>query len=118
MTLLKINGVEVEGLVSVEFGLQDLSSENSKRDLSGIMHKDVVAQKRTLNCKCGVLTLAQGSKLLKLLNGVTFNVTYPDLLDGKPEIRKFYVGDRTAPYFTTEDDTVFVNDLAFSLIEV
>lgn len=86
--------------------------------MSGFMHKDVVAQKRSLNCKWGPMSLDDCSFLLKLVNSVTFNVTYPDLLDGKLETRKFYVGDRTVPIMRIYGDDLYVTSISFNFIEV
>lgn len=113
-----INGKEAKAPESMQFSLQDLSSENSGRDMNGIMHKDVVAQKRSLNCKWGPMTMQDCAFLLKPVNSATFDVTYPDLLDGKPETRKFYVGDRTAPILRIRDGDGYVSSGSFHFIEV
>ncbi|OUO74234.1 DUF6711 family protein [Anaeromassilibacillus sp. An250] len=113
-----IDGKEPRAPDSIQFALQDLSSENSGRDMAGTMHKDVVAQKRSLNCKWGPMTMQDCAFLLKLVNKPTFDVTYPDLLDGKPETRKFYVGDRTVPILRIREDDVYVSSVSFNFIEV
>ena len=46
-----INDIAVKTLQDCTWSLQDLSSEDSGRTLDGIMHKDIVAQKRKLVCK-------------------------------------------------------------------
>ncbi len=56
--------------------------------------------------------------MLKLVNKPTFDVTYPDLLDGKPVTRKFYVGDRTVPILRIREDDVYVSSVSFNFIEV
>lgn len=48
--MLKVNGTDIKTPQTITWGLQDVSSEESGRDLAGTMHKDVVAQKRKLTC--------------------------------------------------------------------
>lgn len=96
-----VNGAPIPEPSAYTWSLMDLSSEQSGRDLTGQMTKDIVAQKRTLQLSWNFLTFEQASTLLKAVNGSPFfSVTYPDAMDGAPATRTFYVGDRTAPCYS------------------
>ena len=61
------------------------------------MHKNRVGQKRKLSLQWNGKDWKETSKILKAFNPEEIQVRYPDLMSGKYETRKFYVGDRTAP---------------------
>lgn len=100
-----VNGAAIPEPSTYTWSLADLSSEQSGRDLTGQMSKDIVSQKRTLALSWNFLDFEKASSLLKAVNGTPyFSVTYPDAMDGDWETRTFYVGDRAASCYTLNPD--------------
>ena len=57
--------------------------------------------------------------MLKLVNKPTFDVTYPDLLDGKPATQEILVlGTEQSPILLIREDDVYVSSVSFNFIEV
>lgn len=101
MSFFKINDTEIKTPQGCTWSLQDLSSEDSGRTLDGIMHKDIVAQKRKLVCKWGTMTWQECSIIANFMKnkGVKVTLYYPDILTGTYISKDFYTGDMTVPYF-------------------
>lgn len=102
MAMLKINGVAIKDPSTFNWGLSDLSSEESGRSTNdGKMNKDVIAQKRQLDITWANISPSDASTILKAVNYTTvgsfFSVTYPDTMEGTNLTKDFYVGDRKAP---------------------
>lgn len=117
MAMLEINGYATTPS-EMTWGLYDVSSSETGRTLDALMHKDVVAQKRTLSLQWNGVRPAEASAILKAVNSdVFFSVKYPDPMSGNPETRTFYVGDRTAPYKLWTTDNKIYSSISFELIE-
>ncbi len=101
MPFFQINGVAVKTPQGCTWSLQDLSSDDSGRTLDGLMHKDIVAQKRKLVCKWATMTWAECSIIADFMKnrGVKVVLTYPDIMTGTYISKDFYTGDMTVPYF-------------------
>lgn len=95
--VFQIDGVTIPTPTSYDFGIEDLSSENTGRTLDGVMHKDVVAVKDYYTCKWTNLSADETAELLALVDGKTqVNFTYPD--PRYPEnwlTNTFYIGKRS-----------------------
>jgi hypothetical protein len=116
--MIKINGTTIKTPSSFQWSLQDLSSEDSGRTLDGVAHKDIIAQKRKLDCGWSGLTSEETSTILQTVNtSAIFKVTYPDAMSGTNETRKFYVGDRSAPVMMWTADKKIYSSLSFNFIE-
>lgn len=116
--MLKINGTKIKTPSSFAWGLQDLSSEDAGRTLDGVMHKDIVAQKRKLDCSWSGLTSEEASTLLQAVNSSIFlDITYPDALSGREETRKFYTGDKSAPVHMWTSGQKTYSSVSFNFIE-
>ncbi len=101
MSFFKINGTTVKTPQGCTWSLQDLSSDDSGRTLDGIMHKDIVAQKRKLVCKWAAMTWKECSVIANFMKnkGVEVSLTYPDIMAGNYITKVFYTGDMSVPYF-------------------
>lgn len=116
--MIKIGGVKIKTPSSLRWGLQDLSSNDSGRTLDGKMHKDLVAQKRKLECTWDNLTKEEASTLLQAVNAsVYLSITYPDPMSGRDETRTFYVGDRSAPFKSWTVGKKIFESISFNFIE-
>lgn len=77
-----------------KWSLNDISSEDSGRDLNGQMDKDEVAKKVTLDCEWSFRTAAEISLLLNTVKPDTFVVVhYPDPMADAYVTKTFYTGD-------------------------
>ena len=101
MPFFKINGTTVKTSMSCTWRLQDLSSDDSGLTLDGVMHKDIVSQKRKLVCKWGAMSWQECSVIADFMKnrGVQGSLTYPDIMAGTYTTKTFYTGDMTVPYF-------------------
>ena len=101
MAFFKINGTPVKTPQGCTWSLQDLSSDDSGRTLDGVMHKDIVAQKRKLTCKWAAMTWQECSIIANFMKnrGVKIVLNYPDILTGTYISKNFYTGDMTVAYF-------------------
>lgn len=114
----KINGQNIITPSECTWGLQDLSSEDSGRTLDGLMHKDIVAQKRTIECSWNGLNKADAATLLQQVNASVFmSLTYDDPMSGTEQTRTFYVGDRSAPVHIWNTSKKIFSTISFSFIE-
>lgn len=95
MTPITVNGTEIPAPdMPFKWTLNDISTEDSGRDLSGRMDKDEVAKKVTLNCTWTNLSAAETSLLLHTVKPDTFvDVSYPDPMEGQQVTKNFYTGD-------------------------
>jgi hypothetical protein len=76
-----------------------------------------VAQKITLNLSWNGLSFAETSAIVNAFNPEYVDVTYPDPLAGKFITKKFYVGDRSAPFKIWTTNNKLMEKLSFNLIE-
>jgi hypothetical protein len=96
----------------------DLSSEDSSRTLDGVMHKDIIAQKRKLDCSWNGLSQSEAATILQLVNASIFmTVTYDDLMTGNEQTKTFYIGDRTAQANIWVFNGIKNTNIAFNFIE-
>lgn len=117
---IAINGVEIEAPADCTWGISDISSPNSGRTLDGVMHKDIIAQKRKLTVKWGDCTWAEARKIINYCKskGVQLSVTYPDLMAGGMVTKNFYTGDCTAPYRMWAGEEAHVGSISCDFIEI
>lgn len=105
----------------MEWGLQDVSTGTAGRtlDANATMHKERITQKRKISLAWRMLGEADTSKILTMFNPEYIYVSYYDAMDGRFEVRQFYVGDRSAPlkWFRTWTGTRY-EELSFDIIEV
>lgn len=103
---------------SFTYGLQDVSASESGRTEDTTMHKNRVGQKRKLSLSWASKDWKTTSEILQAFNPEYITVTYPDMLSGTYETRKFYVGDRSAPVKLWWVGKKLIESISFDVIEV
>lgn len=100
-----IDGVLIPTPDSYKAGVQDLSSSESGRNLSGDMEKDVIAVKDTYECAWGILSWDETARLLNAVDGKSkVRFTYADpRIPNVWQTHDFYVGDRSAAALNLND---------------
>ena len=93
--ILTVNGTQLPSPdAPFKWMLGDISSEDSGRDLNGLMDKDEVAKKVTLNCAWSNRSAADTALILTTVKPHTFvEVSYPDPMAGEQTTKTFYTGD-------------------------
>lgn len=114
--MININGSEIKTPKSFQVTVSDIDGE-ANRNAQGELLRDRVAVKRKLECEWPPLNATDCSTLLKAVQDVFFDVTYPDPLEGKSITKTFYVGDRTAPALLIKDGQVYWQSLKMNFIE-
>lgn len=94
--MLKINGVAIATPSVFQVDIEDVDGE-SGRNAKGQMLRDRIAVKRKISCEWPPLTDGEISIILKSVQSVFFEVTYPDPMEGIEVTKTFYVGTRSAP---------------------
>lgn len=95
MQTLTVNGTAIPYPdMPLKWSLNDISSEDSGRDLNGLMDKDEVAKKVTLDCTWSFRSASDTSRLLRAVKPHTFvDLCYPDPMEGGYTTKNFYTGD-------------------------
>lgn len=109
MTPITVNGTAIPSPdMPFKWSLNDISSEDSGRDLNGWMDKDEVAKKVTLDC---TWSHRATSEIMILLNSVKPNtfvdVNYPDPMAGEYVTKTFYTGDVTCEMDINGSDEMY-----------
>lgn len=117
---IKINGTEIaaypSSFTATVLDLDD--ADASVRTADGTLNRDRVAVKRQLEMGWGPLTWPQISALLKQMDGVFFDVTYPDPMAGTHVTKRMYVGNRPAPFTVAgRDGQILWSGLKLTLTE-
>lgn len=126
MADFKINGVSLDGTNLPEpahggatFSVQDIDSSETGRNEEGDMIRDRVATKIKWQLTFPALSREMAAKLFNAISGVTFEFTYPDPFSATGDVTKTcYVGDRTAPAYSTAKGMPLWSDVSFSVIEM
>lgn len=82
------------------------------------MHVNMIARKRKLSLSWTGVSFAVASEILQAVNDETFRVTYMDALTNTTQTRTFYVGDRTAPVYSYQENYQWYSNVSFNIIEV
>lgn len=116
---LKVNGIEIAAYPSnFTVTTMDLDDgESSVRTADGTLNRDRIAVKRQIEMTWGPLRWAQISALLKSMDGVFFDFTYPDPMTGSYETKKMYVGNRPAPFTVEQGNEIMWSGLKVTLTE-
>lgn len=128
-TPFAINGTSLNGLILPEpakatFSVQDIDSSETGRNQAGTMMRDRVDVKIKWQLTFPPLNRTMVANLLNAISAASFEFTYPDPFSATGTATKTcYVGDRTAPAYSTADDEsedgipVWEN-VSFSVIEM
>ena len=108
MTPITVNGTAIPSPdMPFKWSLNDISSEDSGRDLNGRMDKDEVAKKVTLDCAWSHRTAADSSALLNAVKRQTFvEVNDPDPMAGSYVTKTFYTGDVSCEMDVSDGDEI------------
>lgn len=98
--------------------LMDVQAPDSGRDVTGVMHNNVVTKKWKIELSFFVPSETEVAMLLTAVNTPTFNVTFHDPMTQTDVTKKFYVGDRNIPVYMWQQSKITYNNLSFNLIEV
>lgn len=126
MEYFKINGVPLDNiklpmpaLKGAIFSVQDVDSAETGRNQNGEMIRERVAIKIKWQLTFPPLNRAMCSALLNALSGVTFEFSYPDPFSPTEMATKTcYVGDRTAPAYSTANGMPMWENMSFSIVEM
>lgn len=88
----------------VTYTLSDMDASSSGRSQSGLMFRDVVAQKVKLQVEWGPLSESECATILNAIDDPFFYLRYPDAKMGAKHVMQCYVGDRTSPIFRQDND--------------
>lgn len=116
---IQINGVSI-AVKPAEFTVTVLDlddSDSTTRTADGSLNRDRVAIKRQIEMKWNALRWVDISAILKAMDGVFFEFTFPDPLSGKYETKTVYVGNRPAPIAIERDGTIWWGGLQITLTE-
>lgn len=106
---------------SLGWGLQDISASDAGRVQEGDnpMQKMRTSQKRKLTLGWTMPTDEQTAAILQAFNPEYVYVRYFDAMDCRQEIRRFYVGDRSAPLKWIDNGMgTRYSTLTFDIVEV
>lgn len=93
---------------------QDLSSDDSGRDLSGTMHKDIVSVKRKNECSWMNKDPSVAKAIMAAAKSKVFiEFKYFDLFDGATKTITVYTGDITATAQQAQSGLVWTVNLSF-----
>lgn len=117
MAYLMVNGVEVLAPSALSTGIQDISAPDSGRDLSGLMHKNKIGEKRTVQLTWNGLKPSEVAQIITAFQAQEyFTVTYWDPSNAVSQVTKtFYLGDRSAPVYNWA--LGLYESLSFQIIE-
>ena len=93
---------------------QDLSSDESGRDLSGTLHKDIIGVKRKNQCTWENRTAEVAKSIMQAAKTSIFiSFRYYDVFDGADKTITVYTGDITATAQNACNTTVYTISLSF-----
>lgn len=115
--MLAVNGVPIKSPSSMTIGFQDISNADAGRTQDAIMHKNLVARKRTIALSWSNPTPEEAYAILQAFYPEYFNVTYYDPLEGATVTKNFYSGDKTAPVKIWTANNKRYESISFDIIE-
>lgn len=116
-----MNGVELPEPAhgGAIFSVQDIDSAETGRNQEGTMIRERVATKIKWQFTFPPLNRAMCSAILNAIADVTFELEYPDPFSPTEMATKTcYVGDRTAPAYSTASGMPMWENIAFSVVEI
>lgn len=120
--LLALEYDDVTKMLAAEDGFKvehnAVDGPNSGRDLAANMHRDKVADKAKIYCKCRPIRYAEAAILFPHLKQNFVTVRYFDLIDCCEHTKQMYCTQVTATLlFRKPDGTRWYKDVTFNLIE-
>lgn len=116
ISVLTVNGTGITPS-KMKISIQDISSPDAGRTLDGVMHKDVVASKRTIDLTFNGKRPDEVSSILKLFEPVYVDISFHDPREGKVITKTFYTGDINAESKIWTVNNKIYSSISFSVIE-
>lgn len=114
----KINNVDMPCPSKCDPGYQDISAPDSGRTLDGLMWKNKVGQKVTLDLEWLGLSDEDAATILQAVDPEYIDVTYHDAKQNAIITKTFYTGDRKcATYWWVDGEGFTYSNLVFNIIE-
>ena len=115
--MLKINGTSFDQFTDYKVSYPKITK--GERDSTGLLHLDLIARKKKLQLKWGVLTQEEASALLnkfdELLN---FKCTFFNPRTGKDDTIDAYCNDPTISLLLYQDGVAYYKDFELNIIEL
>ena len=116
MAFIKVNGADIKTPSTFSVGIYDESAPDSGRDLTGLMHKNTIATKRTISLSWRNISEADVRSILNAFMAQEyFTVTYYDPTSASQVTKTFYLGDREVPLYNKA--LGLYESLTFNVIE-
>lgn len=100
---LAINGATMPNPKDFTWGNQDIDGKTT-RNANGTMTRDRITSKVKLTLSWPPLSVAECKTILQAITGEFFQCTYLDAQEGGMVTKTFYVGDRTTPAYSWNDN--------------
>lgn len=115
--MLKINGTAFDNFTDYKVSYPKITEGD--RDSTGLLHIDLVARKKKLQLKWGILTQAEATALLNKFDELTtFDCTFLNPRTGKDYTIKAYCSDPTITLLFMQDGTPYYKDFELNIIEL
>jgi len=115
--LIKVDGETIPQPYVFKFNVMDISSSDAGRTEDTIMHKNRVGQKRKISLAWRCQNPDDVNAILKAFDPEYFQVTYPDMLEGKTVTKTFYSGDKAIEVYMWTLKKKIINTISFDIIE-
>ena len=112
---ISANGVTLPSPVEIGTGEEIIWSANTGRSTTGLMIGDVVAEKRTLNIRWGVLTAAQYNQIRNNIRSGFYPFTLT--INGSSTTITAYRGAITGTLLGTFGGTAYYQEASVSIIQ-
>lgn len=114
----RIDGVAIPTPTTMSFGIEDMSSDESGRDLAATMHKDVVAVKDYYSCEWKTLSSTEAQLLFGLVDGKEQVQFYYRDPRGGWSSGTFYVGKREGAMLNLNSEEYTFKDVKMQFTRV
>ena len=101
----------------MEWGLYDISAADTGRTEDGIMHKNMIAQKRKIKLVWHNVDIDTASYILNTVDHEYMRVLFHDIMLNAQVDLTMYVGDRSAPVALWWNGKKIISQVSLDLIE-
>lgn len=111
-----VGGATVPCPSSYQWQESDVSSADAGRTEDGLMHKELISRKISIELGWQNISTADASTILNAFTASEYlSITYLDPKANSFQTKTFYVGDRTAPAYNTR--LGIWSNVSFNIIE-
>lgn len=115
MSLIRVNGVAIPTPSDIKFNVMDIT--NSERNANGTMIMELIAQKQKIELSWNFLKKEDLNSIISAVDGIFFQVTYPNPKTGILTTKTMYSGDRTMSALDYINGNIRYKDVKMSFIE-